>query len=271
MAFPVPFGQYIPAQSIVHSLDARVKIVLLIAYAIGLFVSSTWIGLGLCGVILVASYLIAKVPLTYALKGMRPIFYILVITLVFNMFTFNAGTGNADADPHAIVFVGTFGFSPQGLIRGLYFSARIVFLTAGASLLTFTTTLLSLTDAAGFLLRPLRVFRVPVEDVAMVFSITLRFIPLTVEEAEKIKTAQMARGVKFDEGGLIVRAKAWIPVITPLFINLFRRADDLAFAMDSRCYTSEGRTHRREAKITGRDIAIGIALTAMFIAIGIFG
>ena len=271
MTFSVPFGQYIPAQSIVHTLDARVKIILLAAYAIGLFASSTWIGLGLCGVILVLSYLISQVPLKYAFKGMRPIFYILVITMVFNMFTFNAGTTAADADPRAIVFVGTFGFSPQGLIRGLYFSARIVFLTAGASLLTFTTTLLFLTDAASFLLRPLRIFKVPVEDVAMVFSITLRFIPLTVEEAEKIKTAQMARGVKFNEGSLIARAKAWIPVISPLFISLFRRADNLAFAMDSRCYTSEGRTHRRDTKVTMQDIAIGIGMSAVFIAIALFG
>lgn len=270
MAFSVPFGQYISVGSIVHSLDARVKIILLGLYAVGLFASATWVGLGLCGLILVAGYVIARVPLKYAVKGMYPIFSILVITIVFNMLTFNAGTGAVDADPNAVVFAGTFGFSPQGLVRGLYFSVRIVFLTVGASLLTFTTTLLSLTDATSFLLRPLRIFKVPVEDVAMVFSVALRFIPLTVEEAEKIKIAQMARGMKFDDGGLIARAKAWIPVITPLFITLFRRADDLAFAMDSRCYTGEGRTHRRDTHLTLRDAAIGIAMAAVFIVIAVF-
>lgn len=266
MAFPVPLGQYVPGSSFIHQMDARIKILLVLVYLFAVFASSSWIGVALCALILIAGYLVAHIPLRLALRGLKPILYILVFTIVFNAITLNA-----ENDSSAWVFFSTFGLSFDGFVRGLFFSLRIIFLTSMTALLTYSTPLLSLADAISSLLGPLRRFKVPVEDISVVFTITLRFIPLTVEEAEKIMNAQRARGVKFDSGSVISRAKAWIPVITPLFINLFRRADHLAAAMETRCYTGEGRTHLRSSNLKTSDILWGILGTASLIALGIFG
>lgn len=269
MALAVPVGQYIPGTSAVHTLDARVKLLLLLAYIFAVFASSNWIGLGLCAVILVLSYLIAKIPFGLAFRGLKPVLYILGFTVLFNTFTFNAGA--AANNETTLALIGSFGLSQEGFVRGIHFALRIVFLTSMASLLTYSSSLLSLTDAISSILSPLRRFKFPIEDASLVFSITLRFIPLTVEEAEKIMTAQKSRGASFETGNLITRAKAWIPVIIPLFVNLFRHADNLATAMDARCYRSEGRTHLRSTKMRGSDVFIGTLGTAALLVLGIFG
>lgn len=171
--------------------------------------------------------------------------------------------------PQSIPLIGSFGIRPLGIVKGLYFALRISLLVLVTSLLTYTTTIVRLTDAISTLLSPLRVFRVPVEDIAMVFTIALRFIPLTVSEAEKLVVAQSARGAKFDQGGLIKRIRAWIPVMIPLFVNLFRRADHLAQAMESRCYVGKGRTQLSHARITGGDVAWAVCGSVLLVAVGV--
>lgn len=286
MAFAVPFGQFVPGDSVIHRLDARIKLLVVVAYVFALFATSGWLGLLLCAVLLLVGYGIARVPLRLAARGLKPVLVILLFTLVANTFTFNVtspaigslGTGLgagifgnplAQSLPDGIVLFGNFGIKPLGLLRGLYFVLRIVLLVSMTSLLTFTSSVITLTDAISSLLRPLRVLRVPVEDIATIFTIALRFIPLTAEEAEKIMVAQTARGAVFNSGGPIRRIKAWVPVIIPLFVNLFRRADDLACAMESRCYIGEGRTHLKVARLNGTEVFTGSALVLFLIVVGL--
>lgn len=171
--------------------------------------------------------------------------------------------------PESIPLIGSFGIRPLGIVKGLYFALRISLLVLATSWLTYTTSIVALTDAISKLLSPLRVVRVPVEDVAMVFTIALRFIPLTALEAEKLRVAQSARGARFNEGGPIKRVKAWIPVMIPLFVNLFRRADYLAEAMESRCYVGKGRTQLAHAHITRADVLWGTVGSALLITMGV--
>lgn len=171
--------------------------------------------------------------------------------------------------PESIPLIGSFGIRPLGIIKGLYFVLRISLLVLATSWLTYTTSIVSLTDAISKLLSPLRALRVPVEDVAMVFTIALRFIPLTAGEAERLRVAQSARGAQFNQGGIIKRVKAWIPVMIPLFVNLFKRADYLAQAMESRCYVGKGRTQLAHARITAVDALWGIAGSVLLISLGI--
>ena len=171
--------------------------------------------------------------------------------------------------PQSIPLIGSFGIKPLGVVKGLYFALRISLLVLVTSLLTYTTSIVSLTDAISKLLSPLRAFRVPVEDIAMVFTIALRFIPLTASEAEKLMVAQVARGAAFNQGGPIKRVKAWMPVMIPLFVNLFRRADYLAQAMESRCYVGKGRTQLTHAHITAKDVVWAVVGSALLAAMGL--
>jgi len=224
---------------------------------------------------------VAGIPLIRAARGLKPVLLILAFTFLFTSFTFSASsldTVTYDAFsffslefavPQTIAFIGGFGIVPLGILRGLYFALRITLLVSVTTLLTFTTSIVSLTDAIASFLSPLRLIRVPVEDLAMMFTIGLRFIPLTAAEVEKIMVAQTARGVRFDRGGLIKRARAYIPVMVPLFVNLFRRADELAAAMESRCYEGAGRTRLKVARLTAGDLIVGLCGSATFIALGV--
>lgn len=281
MAIVVPFGQYIPGSSRVHTIDARMKLLLMVGFIFALFASG-WVGLLVCAALLIAAYVLAKIPLKRAARGLKPVLFILAFTFLFNAFTFAA----ADADnitydtvtlfgteyliPHTVSLIKNFGVVPPGVVRGLYFALRITLLVSITSLLTFTSSIVSLTDALTSILRPLRLVRVPVEDVAMMFTIALRFIPLTTEEVEKIMVAQTARGANFSKGGLIKRARALVPVMVPLFVNLFKRADDLAAAMEGRCYQGAGRTTLNETKLRPSDLVIALIGTALLITLGIF-
>lgn len=246
MSTRMPIGHYVAGESIVHRADARAKLVLAVVYAATLFLATGWIGLCLCGVLAAAGYAFARIPFSYALRGLKPVLYILVFTVAINACTFNAASGSDGA--HDIALVGAFGFSLQGLATGLFFAVRIVLLIAATSLLTYTAPLIDIVDAIRSLIRPLGRLKIPVEDVAIVCAMTLRFVPATVEEAERIARAQQARGLRLDEGGPIKRAKAWVPVVIPLFISMFRRADTLACALDARCYAGGVRTHLQSAR-----------------------
>jgi energy-coupling factor transporter transmembrane protein EcfT len=175
----------------------------------------------------------------------------------------------SSGSPEAVALIGNFGVKPMGALRGLYFALRIVLLVSLTSLLTYTTSTVALSDGLVSLMRPLARVKVPTEDIATMFSIALRFIPITAEEAEKIMVAQSARGATFNKGGPIRRAKAWLPVMVPLFVSLFRRADELACAMETRCYVGKGRTHLRVAELVEIDFVIGIAGTLALILLGI--
>ena len=260
MAVPVPFGQFVPGDSAVHRLDPRAKLGLTLAFTVLLFSSRGWIGLAVGAVIAVSVVAVSRVPWRLAARGLVPILWLLVFTLVANALAWGPGP--------LLVRWGPLGASQAGLARGAFFAVRITLLVLGTSVVTLTTSPVALTDALSRLMRPLRFVRVPVDDVAMMFSIALRFIPTTAEEADKIVVAQTARGARFDEGGLVGRAKAWVPVLVPLFVNLFRRADDLAIAMESRCYTGIGRTRLHVQRMRAADwVALVVGVTAMAAAV----
>lgn len=257
MAVPVPFGQFVPGDSPVHRFDPRAKLGVVASYTILLFSIQAWAGFSVAAVAVSGALVLSRVPWRIALRGLRAVTLLLVFTLIANAFRWQPLV--------ALVRLGPIGIDRAGLATGLFFVVRIVLLVVGTSLLTLTTSPVALTDAMSSIMRPLRGLRVPVDDIATMFSIALRFIPTTAEEAEKIVVAQSARGAVFDEGGPIRRAKAWIPVLVPLFVNLFRRADDLAVAMESRCYTGVGRTRLHEPRMRSSDwlaLAVGVTVAA---------
>lgn len=241
-------GQYLPGDSVVHSADPRAKVVLAMVFLGALFAVETWTGFAVASAVILALIVNSRVPVRMVARGLRPVFTIMLITLCLNALAWG--------DPESVRLVGSVGFSAEGARRGLFLVIRIMVLMVGTSLVTFTTSPVALTDAVSSLMRPLNAFRFPVDDVAMMFSIALRFIPTTAEEADRIVIAQTARGARFDQGGVVRRAGAWLPVLVPLFVRLFRRADDLAIAMESRCYTGRGRTRLRELRLTGGDVTI---------------
>lgn len=269
MGARITIGQYVAGESLVHRADTRVKLVLAVAYAVALFLATGWIGLGVCTALAGAGYVLARLPLTLAFRGLKPVFCILLFTVALNMVTFDAGSPSG-SDVGVVALIGTFGISLQGLVNGLFFALRIVLLVAVTSLVTYTSSLIDIVDAIRSLLGPLARIKVPVEDVAIVCAMTLRFIPSTVEEADRIAKAQQSRGLRLDEGGLIARAKAWIPVITPLFISMFRRADTLASAMDARCYTGSARTHLHTTRLKRADSLAGTLGVALLACIAVF-
>lgn len=259
MAVPVPFGQYVSVDSPVHRLDARAKIVVTGAFTLALFAVSSWFGLGLTALAVIGAVMLARVPLALAARGLRPIAWLLAFTVVVNAL-FPAQQGET------LFSIGPLSVDAQGLSTGLFFGVRILLLVLGTSLVTLTTSPVALTDGLAQLMRPLAHLRFPVDDAAMMMSIALRFMPTTAEEAERIVVAQTARGARFDQGGPVARAKAWLPVLVPLFVRLFRRADELAVAMEARCYRGVGRTRLREPIMRSADwavVCVGLMLTVV--------
>lgn len=265
---------YIPGDSIIHRCDARVKLVLLLVYSITLFFIQTWTGLLFYSALCLAACLVAHIPMGRLFKLLIPLSVILAFTLLFNSFAFDVskvgeayGLGNVSAGILAsfepVVFFGTFGFVPAGFARGCFFVMRIMFLVFASLVVSFTTTSNDLIDALNDFLRPLRVLRVPTDDIATIISIAIRFIPITAEEAMKVYAAQKSRGAAFDEGGLFRRLKAWQPILIPLFVGLFRRSESLALAMESRCYglaQERTRLHPRSFTVSaGGVLVVGAA------------
>lgn len=241
----ITLGQYYDEESVIHSLDPRVKLVGTIIFIVSLFVvDNIWgyliAALFLCGVIA-----LSKVPVKYMIKGMKAIIVILLITVLFNLFL-------TPGDP--LVSIWKINISKQGAKIAGMMAVRLTFLIIGSSVMTLTTTPNNLTDGLERLLRPLKVIKVPVHEIAMMMSIALRFIPILLEETDIIMKAQMARGADFESGNIVKRAKALVPLLVPLFVSAFRRANDLAMAMEARCYRGgEGRTKMKPLKYVKRD------------------
>jgi energy-coupling factor transport system permease protein len=247
MKVPVAFGQYVPVASPVHRLNARTKMGLVVVFTGAVFAIDRFAGLGVMALLVCAVVAVSRVPWRIAHRGVRTLAVLLTFTLLAHALRWNPATV-------ALVRVGPLAVDAGGLVQGLFFAARIVLLVVGTSLLTLTTTPVELTDGLERVMRPLEAVRFPAAEVAMMLTIALRFIPTTAEEAEKIIIAQTARGARFDEGGPVARARALVPVLVPLFVNLFRRADELAVAMESRCYRGgRGRTRLHEAAMSATD------------------
>lgn len=265
----ITIGQHFPGNSVVHRCDPRLKIIATIAYIIVLFMASNPLGIALSLALLALLYKVAQIPIKLIVKSLKPIVPIVLFTAVLNLF-FITGEGEP------LVHFGFIHIYREGVSYAVLMAVRIVALIAGTSLLTYTTSPIVLTDAIEALLKPFAKLHLPVHELAMMMTIALRFIPLLIDETEKIMNAQKARGAMLDNGKFMDRIKALVPVLIPLFISAFRRADELAMAMECRCYHGgEGRTRLRQLRFQGSDIAaliLGVALVGLvliFRALGI--
>ena len=252
-------GQYYPVDSVIHRLDPRTKLSATMLYIISLFLANHPLAY-LCSFLFFALAVgLSRVPFRYIAKGLKPIFVLLALSVFFNLFLTG---GEPVLFQWKIIRI-----TGPGLRQAIYMAIRLVFLVMGSALMTYTTTPNALTDGMEKGLRFLKVVHVPVHEIAMMMSIALRFIPILAEEADKIQKAQMARGANFEEGGVIARAKAMIPLLVPLFISAFRRATDLAMAMEARCYHGgEGRTKMYPLKYQRRD-AIAYLIVFAYLAV----
>ena len=263
----ITLGQFFPGNSPVHTMDPRTKLILLVAYIVALFSAVSWVSYALCLLFLVVSVAVSKIPVKSIFRGMKPLIMILVFTGVLNLFFTGGET----------VLVSFWGITitMEGIVRAVLMVLRILMLITSTFLLTYTTSPISLTDGLEVLLSPLKVIRVPVHELSMMMCIALRFIPTLIEETDKIMCAQKARGADFENGSLVQRVKALVPILVPLFISAFRRADELATAMECRCYQGgEGRTKMKLLRFHGNDMVafgIGILLVAGVIVLAGFG
>ena len=254
----ITMGQYYPVDSRVHRLDPRIKLILTIAFIVCVFLASNFAGYILLSAFLFAVCRLSNVPFKMLLRGLKPLRIILILTFLLNLFF-------APGDDVWVSFW-IIRITREAFLQALFYSLRLMFLVAGTSLLTLTTSPISLADGLEILMGPLKKIRFPAHELAMMMTIALRFIPTLLDETDKIMKAQMARGADFESGNLLSRAKAMVPLLVPLFISAFRRAGDLAMAMESRCYHGgEGRTRLRVLKITKNDM-IACVIMAAFIA-----
>ena len=259
----ITIGQFFPGNSIIHRLDSRFKILLDIAYVVMLFIASNYCSLITAGLFMLIVYMLSGISFKLIFKSLKPILPIILFTCILNLF-FIKGEG----DP--LVQLGFITIYMEGITTSVFMTVRIIFLIVGMSLLTYTTSPIALTDAIERLLSPLKKLHFPVHELAMMMTIALRFIPTLIEETDKIMSAQKSRGASLDTGGLIKKAKALIPVLIPLFVSAFKRANELALAMECRCYKGgEGRTRMKQLKFGMRDImavfimAVMITLTVL--------
>ena len=244
----ITLGQYFPGKSVVHRLDPRTKLILLVAYIVALFTAVSWFSYGICFVFLSFSIGISTIPLKSILRGMKPLVLILVFTGILNLFFTEGKTV-------LLSFCG-IEITLEGLVRAFFMVTRILMLITGTFLLTYTTSPIALTDGLESLLSPLKKIKVPVHELSMMMCIALRFIPTLIEETDKIMSAQKARGADFETGSLMQRVKALVPILVPLFISAFRRADELATAMECRCYQGgAGRTKMKLLRFHREDIS----------------
>ena len=261
----ITIGQYYPSNSVIHRLDPRLKLTATFAFIISLFLFDTFYGYIIVTLFLLSVIKLSKVPLRFILRGLKAILVLLLFTTAFNLF-FTPG--------ETLVKWKFIRISEEGLYSAIFMGIRLTLLILGSSLMTFTTTPNQLTDGLEKLLRPLRHIKVPVHEIAMMMSIALRFIPILLEETDKIMKAQMARGADFESGGLLKRAKSLIPLLVPLFVSAFRRANDLAMAMEARCYRGgEGRTKMKPLHYHKRDAtaySVLVLYIATIIVVGIF-
>ncbi len=239
MLSDITLGQFFPGNSFIHRLDPRCKILMVIAYITGIFVIDTLWGYLLLGAFLSACILVSKVPIRFMLKGLKPVMFFIVLTGLFNLFLTSSGK--------TLWQYSFLEIKDEGLFNAVFMILRLFFLILGTSLLTFTTSPIMLTDGIESLLSPFRKIGLPNHEIAMMMSIALRFIPTLAEETDKIIKAQSARGADFETGNILRRAKAMVPILIPLFISAFRRAEELATAMECRCY--RGGKNRTKLKV----------------------
>ncbi len=260
MTANISLGQFLPGNSVVHQLDPRTKIFLMAIYIAIVFVVKSLTVFLLPVVLLVAIFLFAQVPASYFFSSLKPMKWLLVFMFVINLFATQGTT---------ILFQWKFiKFTQEALIQAVYITLRLVLLVAGTSVLTLTTSPIALTDGLEKLMSPLRKLRFPAHELAMMMTIALRFIPTLLEETDRIQKAQMARGADFESGNLFQRAKSMIPILVPLFVSAFRRADELAMAMESRCYHGgEGRTRMRELHFHMGDLVATLLLFSVLAGI----
>ena len=253
----VTFGQYYPAKSFVHNMDPRAKLVLVIAYIVAIFLASNFYALAAVTLFLVIAVIFSRVPFGRVLRSVKMILFVIIFTAILNLFFYSAGE-----DAHMIWEWKFLSLSWESVINMIFLAMRLFLLVMGTSVLTLTTTPVALTDGIESLLTPLKWIKFPVHELALIMSIALRFIPILIDETNRIIAAQKARGANFEKGGLISRAKAMIPVLIPLLVSAFRRAEDLGDAMDARCYSgAKGRTKYKKLTFTWRDL-IGLLLVA---------
>ena len=260
----ITLGQYFPGDTIAHRLDPRTKLILLVLYIIALFQAKGWVSYAVILVLTFTAMAVSHIRLKNIFKGLKPMLFIIVLTALLNIF-YTSGT------PVREGWIITW----EGLDRAVKMILRITLLITGTFLLTYTTSPMALTDGLERLMSPLKKIRVPVHEITLMMSMALRFIPTLIEETDKIMSAQRARGADFETGSLVSRAKALIPILVPLFVSAFRRADELAIAMESRCYHGgEGRTRMKQLQFRGIDIAaliLGGVLLAGLIVLKMFG
>ena len=259
----ITIGQYYPSNSKLHRLDPRVKIMCTLIYLISLFLFQNIGGYIIATLFLATVIRISKVPFKFIVKGLKAVVMLLMITVLFNLFLTKTGT--------VIFSIWVLKVTDEGLRIAVFMAIRLIYLILGSSLMTFTTTPNALTDGIEKLLWPFQKIKLPVHEIAMMMSIALRFIPILLEETDKIMKAQLARGADLESGNIIQKAKAMIPILVPLFVSAFRRANDLAMAMEARCYRGgEGRTKMKPLVYERKDyIAYAIAILYVVIAVGI--
>ena len=241
----ITIGQYYPTGSVIHRMDPRVKLFGTLVFLISVFVYKGIVGFAIVTLFLAAMIGISKVPLRYMIKGLKAIMILMLITALFNLFL---------TPGEVLIQIWKLKITKEGVMSAIRMAIRLTYLILGTSLMTLTTTPNQLTDGLEKALRPLAKLHVPVHEIAMMMSIALRFIPILVEETDKIMKAQMARGASFDEGNIIKKAKSLIPLLVPLFVSAFRRANDLAMAMEARCYNGgDGRTKMKPLRYHSLD------------------
>ncbi len=256
----VTIGQYFPGESFVHRLDPRTKLLATIALIAVVFVSNGFAGFAVIAAFVLLTALSTGVHLKFLFKGLKPIFFIIIFTFILNLFFQNTG--------EVLVQFWVLKITTGGLRMASFMAVRLILLVISSQLLTLTTSPISLTDGLESLMRPLSKIGFPAHEIAMMMSIALRFIPTLMDEADKIMKAQKARGANFETGNILQRAKAMIPLLVPLFVGAFRRAEELALAMDARCYRGgAGRTRMNQLKYTRLDLLAALAVVALFVAV----
>lgn len=257
----IGIGQYFPENSLIHKLDPRTKIIFVLFYMVMIFIAKDILSFAIVGIFTLAVMLLSRVPFYYYFKGLKPIILIMIVTSMLNLFL---------SGGEVIFRVPYLGWTvtDEGLRLSVFMVLRLTFLLVGTSVLTFTTSPVVLTDGIEALLRPFSKIGVPSHEIAMMMTIALRFIPTFAEEADKIKKAQSARGADFSSGNIFTKVKAMVPILVPLFVGAFRRADELAVAMEARCYRGgEGRTSLKELKFSVSDLFAFLILVLMALAI----
>ena len=263
----ITLGQFFPGNSLIHRLDPRTKLLILIGYIVALFLAVSWISYGVVFAFLAVCIAVSRVPVKAFFKGMKPLIFILVFTGVLNLFFTQGET--------VLVQFWSITITLEGVIRAFFMILRILLLITGTFLLTYTTSPIALTDGLESLLSPLKKIKLPVHELSMMMCIALRFIPTLIEETDKIMSAQKARGADFESGKLMQRVKALVPILVPLFISAFRRADELATAMECRCYHGDdGRTKMKLLRMRSWDyysFLVGTAVIAGVCVLRHFG